>query len=104
MKIQAASEIVSKINEDPVFEAEVKENPAEAIAKVADLTPLQNDKWIYRIVVSALGLIILITILGQIYLMTATDGTKYLTEGIIALASAAVGALSGLLAPAPGKA
>lgn len=101
MKIQSASDIVSKLAQDPQFAADVKENPAEAISKVAAPLPLQNDSWIYRIVVGALGLIVLITIIGQVYIMANTE--KYLTEGIIALASAAVGALSGLLAPSPGR-
>lgn len=102
-KIQSASDVAAKIAQDPQFEAEVRANPAQAIARVAAPLPLQTDNWIYRIVVISLGLVVLVTILGQIYLMIATAGTKFLTEGIIALASAAVGALAGLLAPSPGK-
>jgi hypothetical protein len=99
MQIRSASDVVSRIAQDPQFEADVKANPSEAIAKVAMPLPLQNDNWIYRIVVISLGLVVLVTIIGQIILGIRTD--KYLTEGIIALASAAVGALAGLLAPSP---
>lgn len=99
MYIQSASDVVSKIAQDPNFAAEVRANPGEAIAKVAAPMPLQTDNWIYRIVVGALGLVVLVTIIGQIFLALNTD--KFLTEGIIALASAAVGALAGLLAPSP---
>ena len=101
MQVQSAADLVSKIAQDPNFEAEVKANPAEAIARVAMPLPLQNDNWVYRIVVSSLGLVVLVTILGQI-VSVATTG-KFLTEGIIALASAAVGALAGLLAPSPSR-
>ena len=101
MKVQSAADLVSKIAQDPQFEAAVKANPAEAIAKVAMPLPLQNDNWIYRIVVTSLGLVVLVTIIGQIVLVATTG--KFLTEGIIALASAAVGALAGLLAPSPNR-
>ena len=101
MKVQSANDVVAKIDADPEFRAAVMENPATAIAKVAAPMPLLTDNWIYRIVVSALGLVILTTIIGQIVLVVMTG--KFFTEGIIALASAAVGALAGLLAPSPGK-
>ena len=100
-RIQSAADVVSKIAQDPTFAAEVKANPGEAIAKIAAPMPLQTDNWIYRIVVLSLGVVVLVTIIGQIVLMIRAD--KYLTEGIIALASAAVGALAGLLAPSPSR-
>lgn len=103
MKIQSAADVVARIAQDPQFAADVKANPGEAIAKVAAPNPLVTDNWIYRIVVLSLGLIVLITIIGQIVLMMTSDGNKFLTEGIIALASAAVGALAGLLAPSPAR-
>ena len=103
MQIQSAADIVSKIAQDPQFAADVKENPGEAISKVAEPMPLQSDNWIYRIVVLSLGLVVLVTIVGQIVLMMNSGGTKFLTEGIIALASAAVGAMAGLLAPSPSR-
>lgn len=103
MQVQSAADVVSKIAQDPQFAADVKANPGEAIAKVAAPMPLLTDNWIYRIVVLSLGLIVLITIIGQIVLMMSSGGTKYLTEGIIALASAAVGAMAGLLAPSPSR-
>lgn len=98
MQIQSASDLVAKIAQDPQFEADVKANPGQAIARVAAPLPLQNDNWIYRIVVGSLGLVILIAVVGGIYLALQD---KKLPEGIIALSSAAVGALAGLLAPSP---
>jgi len=64
-------------------------------------TPLQTDVWIYRIVVTILGIIILATVLGGIYIVIIGKGdtTMSLPEGIVAIGSAAVGALAGLLAP-----
>ena len=100
MQIQSAADVVSKIAQDPQFAADVKANPGEAIAKVAAPMPLQNDNWIYRIVVLSLGLVIIMAVIGGILL---SSNGKSLSEGIIALASAAVGALAGLLAPSPAR-
>jgi hypothetical protein len=61
----------------------------------------EKDLWIYRIVVGALSLAVLITIVGLI-ILAMTGRTA--PEGLIALGSAAVGALAGLLAPSPGRA
>lgn len=98
MQIQSASDLVTKIAQDPAFEAAVKKNPAEAIAKVAAPLPLQNDNWIYRIIVGSLGAVIFITVGGGLFLAFYD---KSLPDGLIALASAGVGAIAGLLAPSP---
>ncbi|GAB2884795.1 hypothetical protein GCM10027046_11680 [Uliginosibacterium flavum] len=62
-------------------------------------SPLQWDPWIYRMVVGFLGMTVLSTVIGGMVIM-ATSGSN-ISEGIIALGSAAVGALAGLLAPSP---
>jgi len=66
-------------------------------------TPLTTDNWIYRLVVIFLGLTILSTVLGGIYLAYLAKGETgmELSPGIVAIGSAAVGALAGLLAPSP---
>lgn len=64
-----------------------------------ELSPLQWDPWIYRLVVAFLGLTVLSTVVGGL-LISAFSGST-VSEGIIALGSAAVGALAGLLAPSP---
>lgn len=66
-------------------------------------SPLQTDPWIYRMVVLFLGLAVLTTVVGGIVL-TYTGGTSQnfqIPQGIVAIGSAAVGALAGLLAPSP---
>jgi hypothetical protein len=66
-------------------------------------TPLTTDNWIYRLVVIFLGLTILSTVIGGIYLAYLAKGQQgiELSPGIVAIGSAAVGALAGLLAPSP---
>ena len=59
---------------------------------------MTKDKWIYRIVVGVLGLTVVSSILGTIALAMADRSTP---EVIVALGSAAIGGLAGLLAPSP---
>jgi hypothetical protein len=68
---------------------------------VRELPPaLQTDRCIYRIVFSVLGLVVLAAVIGAIML-----GYHSITipKTLTALGSAAVGALAGLLAPAPAQ-
>ncbi|NEU10703.1 hypothetical protein G3T14_00980 [Methylobacterium sp. BTF04] len=60
---------------------------------------MTGDKWVYRMVVGFLGGVLIIVAIGLILLGYA--GEKPAPEGLIALGSAAVGALAGLLAPSP---
>lgn len=65
--------------------------------------PLSFDVWIYRAVVIILGIAVLCTVIGGIALTFAGHGDPKMTipEAIVAIGSAAVGALAGILAPAP---
>jgi hypothetical protein len=58
----------------------------------------QKDKWLYRMVVAVLGLTVVSSIVGTIVLAMAGQSTP---EVIVALGSAAIGGLAGLLAPSP---
>jgi hypothetical protein len=70
-----------------------------AVAEAA--SPLQYDIWIYRAVVAVLGVTVIATVFGGIYLATKADTNIKLPDAIVAIGSAAVGALAGLLAPSP---
>jgi hypothetical protein len=59
---------------------------------------LQNDIWLYRIVVVVLGLTVVGSIVGAIFLALSGQSTP---EVLVALGSAAIGGLAGLLAPSP---
>jgi predicted membrane-bound spermidine synthase len=59
----------------------------------------ESDPVIYRIVVGVLGALVLIVALGAFVLMMF-DG-KDITQGVLALGSAAVGGLVGVLIPSP---
>ncbi len=60
---------------------------------------LQTDPWIDRGVVAALGLAVLIWLVGAIWLVG--NGSQNTPDILTAIGSAAVGALAGLLAPSP---
>jgi uncharacterized integral membrane protein len=64
------------------------------------MKPLETDPWIYRIVVIVLGLVMLTGAGGSIALALVPTA-KDVPTILIALGSAAVGALAGLLAPSP---
>lgn len=61
-------------------------------------THTQKDKWLYRMVVAVLGLTVVSSVIGTIALAMAGQSTP---EVIVALGSAAIGGLAGLLAPSP---
>jgi hypothetical protein len=95
-RIQTCSELAVKVANDPELQARIKADPVQAIANLA--APLQTDVWIYRMVIGALGLAVLFCVIGAFIL--AGMG-KPIPDVIVALGSAALGALAGLLAPSP---
>jgi hypothetical protein len=64
-------------------------------------SPLTCDTWIYRMVVGLLGIVMVTGIIGAFIL--ALDGKDKPPDIFLALGSAAVGALAGILAPSPNK-
>ena len=101
MKVQSATELAEQVARDPVLREQIKADPAGVIASLAE--PLRSDVWIYRIVVGALGLVVIIAITGALFLAgtSSKDFIRTVPDAVIALGSAAVGALAGLLAPSP---
>ncbi|MDI7259235.1 MAG: hypothetical protein QME90_04845 [Thermodesulfobacteriota bacterium] len=92
-------ELIVQVTNDPSLSADQKVKLLGSLQKIS--TPLQSDRWIFRLVVAFLGFSVLFTIVGGFYLSIKTAAT--IPEGLIALGSAAVGALAGLLAPSPMK-
>ena len=66
---------------------------------IVERTPLEQDVWIYRIVVLTLGLTVLGALAGAIIL--SFEKITPVPDLLVALGSAAVGAMAGLLAPPP---
>lgn len=95
------TELISDAKLQDLFKAD----PVAAINQVKTIKPLEEDIWIYRIVVLALGLTILLIIIGIVVLMLMgkIDSDKGVPTILTAISSAAIGALAGLLAPSPTK-
>lgn len=93
---------LSGLIQRPDLPDEVRKEITDVIGTLSK--PLESDVWIYRIVVVVLGLVVLCTVVGGIYITELSRGDRQLSlpEGIVAIGSAAVGALAGLLAPSPG--
>lgn len=88
---------------DPARLASLQTNTLPELQKLAteaiQETPAYvGDKWLYRMAIIALSLLGLIAALGSILLVVLDRTTP---EVLVALGSAAVGALVGLFAPAP---
>ena len=73
-----------------------KANVAGAIKSIP--VPLASDVWLYRIIVATVGLVLLISVAGIIAL--SLEG-KAPPDVLVALVSAALGGLIGLLTPTP---
>ena len=93
--IQQLSPIASRTD----LPEDVRTAVNKAIAEASN--PLQSDVWIYRAVVIVLGITVIATVFGGLYLATKADVNIKLPDAIVAIGSAAVGALAGLLAPSP---
>ncbi len=93
--------LVKQMQVDPLLVDRIKDDPVGAIRHAAAGTlPLASDVLIYRIVVLALGLGVVVSILGA---LTLAFFGKPTPEVVTALGSACVGALAGLLAPSPAR-
>lgn len=89
---RADSDLVKRLKEeDPITVLEEVQKKAEEMA-------WQGDKLVFRVAVIVLGLLALIAAIGSIILVSLGLNTP---EVLVALGSAAVGALVGLFAPSP---
>ena len=103
--IKSFKEFQNKLNTSSELQEEFKKDPVNAINKLNIKNPLSTDVWIYRIIVSALGIVIISIVLGVIFLISTgkiTDDSKVPTI-LTAIGSAAIGALAGLLSPPTSK-
>jgi hypothetical protein len=95
-KVQSVAELAVQVAQDPALQTQMKNDPAGTIASLA--APLQSDVWIYRFVVGAIGLTLLVALVGIIALAAFDDAVP---DALVAIGSGALGALAGLLAPSP---
>jgi hypothetical protein len=97
-EVRELNPLVEKIN-DPILKDDLKD-------KLQDLTesPLSTDKWIFRSVVWALGVVIILCLCFTLIVVlknTNSDVEIKIPDIFLAVGSASIGALAGLLAPPP---
>lgn len=101
--IKAFDEFKNELESSTDLQNQFKQDPLAAVQQFHGQNPLSNDKWIYRIIVLALGITILSIIIGVIILIGTGEisDDKGVPTILTAIGSAAIGALAGLLAPPP---
>jgi hypothetical protein len=98
-------DVLDEIEKNDKLKEEFKTNKESAVKKAYNVVrskkqnPLTYDIWLYRTVVFSLGVTLFCTIIGAIIITLIGKGD--VPQILIAVGSAAVGALAGLLAPPP---
>ena len=95
-RASTATDLVELVRDDPELQAEVRKDPVEALERLS--RPLENDYWIYRIVVGSLALSIFAVIVATTLIVLTQDDVQ-IPDVLVALGTGAIGALAGLLAP-----
>lgn len=103
VQTRSADEMLKIVMANPARLEALKENPLPELQKLSDeakaaTPPWSGDILLYRIAVLVLGALALIAAIGSVILVI---GGKDTPEVLVALGSAAVGALVGLFAPSP---
>lgn len=101
-KFTSTRELADALKSDISLQNKFKEDPVSAIESIKG-NPLGWDTWVYRIVVLALGITVLSVVIGVIFLLATNTNpsNQQMLTILTATASAALGALAGLLVPPP---
>ena len=96
--VRTIDQLANKLRTDPELAADFAADAPSILDAVA-ANRIPNNQ-VYRIVVGSLGGALMISLIGAIYLSTS-DTQSNVPDILVSAASAAVGALAGLLAPQP---
>ena len=102
-KFKSYSELKEAARDDKDIQNEIRNNP-EAIGGLEVEPPVYvKDLFIYRTVVIVMGAVIVFSVIAIIIIMImgGADIDKRIPAVLTAMSSAALGALAGLLVPAP---
>jgi hypothetical protein len=98
-KVKSISDLMKLIANDSAIEQKIKDNPLDAITEYADLSVgVKTANMVYFGALVFLGFVLLLVIFAVVLL--ALNG-QAIPEVLVAIGSAGVGALAGLLAPSP---
>lgn len=97
--VRTITELVQRVDKSETLAAKLKEKPSDVL-RAADVEIRDNsdvpNTFVYRAAVIFVGLALLLTIAGVLALL-AFDGVEKAPEWAIAVTSAAIGALAGML-------
>jgi hypothetical protein len=94
-----AEDLAEIVRGSPQIQQEMRDDPVATMERLAK--PLENDPWIYRIIVGVLGAAIIGSLLAATVLRIV-DSNAQVPDLFVAVGTGAIGALAGLLAPRPG--
>lgn len=94
----SASELAAMVAEDAALQQRLKQDPVATLQSLA--LPPESDRWIFRLVVLALGLTGLFVVVG-VFTLKALDNTTAIPDALVAIGSAAIAALAALLSLSP---
>lgn len=101
-RIISFEEFKDTLESSKELQNQFREDPISAVNQFQQ-NPLTTDKWIYRLIVLALGISIISIVIGVILLLSSgkiSDDNSIPTI-LTAIGSGSIGALAGLLAPPP---
>ena len=105
MKPRTSDLMVDRIASDAALQDRLKSDPVGVLREVSQeittKTPrvMEADVWIYRMIVLALGLVVVSSVVGIFYLSVKMGEDAFIPATITALSSGALGALAGILTP-----
>jgi hypothetical protein len=96
-RASTATDLAELVRDHPELQDEVKKDPVETLERLS--RPLEQDLWIYRIVVGTLAISILAVIVASTVIVLVQETA--VPDVLVAIGTGAIGALAGLLAPVP---
>jgi hypothetical protein len=99
----SATELAQWVAEDQELRQEIARDPS-ALERLATPARQTGDRWAYRLVVTALGLTAIFVVVGVFVLKALNGDSVTIPDALVAIGSAAVAGLAGLLAPSPAQA
>jgi hypothetical protein len=95
-RTDSSTELAAMVADNPDLQQQMKDDPVGTLTNLAE--PLETDKWIYRIVVGALGTSgVLVVVFVFIIVLNNPDAA--IPDAMVAIGSAAIAALAALLVP-----
>jgi hypothetical protein len=102
--IKTFADFKNELTTNVDLQNQFRNDPVTAVKQIQTTSPILPDTWIYRTVVGSLGLSVVLVIIAVVILtMNAKSGDNGVPTILTAIASGAIGALAGLLAPSPAQ-